>query len=134
MDNSNVKQRDVLDFKTFIKSYETASKVVELKKGENAHPGAHEITGENLYVRHDANPYKVAGIKHDEKQADINNFANANQVDVQGKEHDGQDPTGAKTNEKSEPTKADKKAADEAAALVGNAFTAASDTVSESTK
>lgn len=121
MDQKNVKQRDVLPFTEFVKARDTAMKVVQTKKGENPNPAAHDIKGEDLYVKHDANIYKASGIPHNEKIADTNNLANANQVDVQGKEHDGQDTTGKKANEKQEPSKADKKAAEESAALVGNA-------------
>jgi hypothetical protein len=83
MDNKDVKRRDVMGFDNFSKAYEQAGKVIPLKKGENAHPGAHAIQGENLYVRNDANPYKAMGIPHDEAQSDINpKYMNANQVDV----------------------------------------------------
>ena len=94
MDQKNVKQRDVLPFNEFVKAHETALKVIMTKSGENAHPGAHDIKGEDLYVKHDANIYQASGIPHDEKIANANNLANARQVDVQGKPHDGQDPTG----------------------------------------
>jgi hypothetical protein len=95
MTQKDVKKRDVLPFNEFVKARDTAMKTVMTKKGEDPHPGAHAIKGEDLYVKHDANIYKAAGIPHDEKMADINNLANANGVDVQGKPHDGQDPTGA---------------------------------------
>lgn len=108
MDQTNVKKRDVLPFEEFVKAHETALKVVMSK--ENPDPGAHAIKGEDLYVKHDANIYKAAGIPHNEKIADANNLVTANQVDLF-----------SKTNEKDEPTKADKKAADDAAALIGNA-------------
>lgn len=107
MTNKDVKKRDVLPFDQFVKAHETALKVVMSK--ENPDPGAHAIKGEDLYVRHDANIYKAAGIPHNEKIADANNSVNANQVDLF-----------SKANEK-ETTKADKKAADDAAALIGNA-------------
>lgn len=83
MDNKDVKKRDVMDFDNFSKAYEQASKLIPLKKGENAHPGAHAIEGETLYVRNDANPYKAMGIPHDEEQSDVNpKYMTANQVDV----------------------------------------------------
>lgn len=82
MDQSNVKRRDVWTFDEFAKSYEQASKSVMLKKGENAHPGAHQITGEGAYVRNDANPYKAFGIPHDAKEANVNDRMNANRVHV----------------------------------------------------
>lgn len=83
MDNKDVKRRDVMDFDKFAKAYEQANKLIPLKKGENAHPGAHAIKGENLYVRNDANPYKAMGIPHKEELSDINpKYMNANQVDV----------------------------------------------------
>jgi len=83
MTEKDVKQRDVMDFDKFTKAYEQANKLIPLKKGENAHPGAHAIKGENLYVRNDANPYKAMGIPHKEELSDINpKYMNANQVDV----------------------------------------------------
>ncbi len=94
MDQKDVKRRDVLPYNEFIKARDTAMKAVMSKEGVNPDPGAHAIKGEDLYVRNDANPYKAMQIPHDEKQADINNFVTANQVDVQAKPHDGEDPTG----------------------------------------
>lgn len=83
MDNKDVKKRDVMDFDKFSKAYEQANKLIPMAKGENAHPGAHAIKGENLYVRNDANPYKAMGIPHNEELADINpKYMTANQVDV----------------------------------------------------
>ena len=83
MDQSNIKKRDVKDFDKFSNAYDLASKTVQMKQGQSAHPGAHVIEAENLYVRNDANPYKAMGIAYDEKQADINpKYMNANQVDV----------------------------------------------------
>jgi hypothetical protein len=122
MDLKNVKKRDVLPFGEFLKARETAMKAVMTKKGENPDPSAHAIKGEDLYVKHDANIYKASGIPHDEKIADSNNLATANQVDVQGHAHDGQDPTGGKKTNESEPSKADKKAAKDSAELIGNAY------------
>jgi hypothetical protein len=109
MDQKNVKKRDVLPYEEFVKARDTAMKAVMTKSGENPNPAAHDIKGEDLYVRNDANPYQAMGIKHDEKLANINNKNNANQVDVSG------------ANENAEPTKAEIKAAEDAAALVGNA-------------
>lgn len=100
MTQKDVKKRDVLPFNEFVKAHETALKVIMTKKGENPDPGAHAIKGEDLYVRNDANIYKAAGIPHDEKQANINNNVNANQIDVQAKPHDGQDPTGEDSKKK----------------------------------
>ena len=94
MTQKDPKKRDVLPFNEFVKAHETAMKAVMTKKGENPDPGAHAIKGEDLYVRHDANIYKASGIPHDEKLANINNLNNANQVDVDDKANDGQDPTG----------------------------------------
>ena len=94
MTQKDVKKRDVLPFNEFVKARDTAMKAVMTKKGENPDPGAHAIKGEDLYVRHDANIYKASGIPHDEKLANINNLNNANQVDVDDKANDGQDPTG----------------------------------------
>lgn len=121
MDIKNVKKRDVLDFNTFVKARDTAMKAVMTKKGENPDPGAHAIKGEDLYVRNDANIYKAAGIPHNEKIANINNTSNANQVDVQGVPHDGQDPTG--DDAKSKKTTADVKSiknASDTASMLGN--------------
>lgn len=89
-----VKKRDVMEFDDFAKAYETAKKVIMTKKGQNADPGAHKIEGEGLYSRNDANPYKAFGIPHDEKTANASDFANANHVDVEDKNHDGKDPIG----------------------------------------
>lgn len=94
MTQKDVKKRDVLPFNEFVKARDTAMKAVMAKDGVNPDPGAHAIKGEDLYVRNDANPYKAMGIPHDEKQANINNTVTANQVDVQAKPHDGEDPTG----------------------------------------
>lgn len=83
MTPKDIKKREVLGFDEFIKAHETASKSVMLKAGENAHPGAHAMKGEDLFVKNDPNPYKAAGIPHDEKKADWNaKNMNANQVDV----------------------------------------------------
>lgn len=94
MDQKNVKRRDVLPYSEFVKARDTAMKAVMTKKDQNPNPAAHDIKGEDLYVKHDANIYKASGIPHDEKMADLNNTANANQTNVQGAEHDGQDPVG----------------------------------------
>lgn len=81
--DKDIKKRDVMDFDNFSKAYEQASKLIPLKQGESAHPGAHAIKGENLYVRNDANPYKAMGIPHNEEQSDVNpKYMTANQVDV----------------------------------------------------
>lgn len=80
MDNSNIKKRDVWTFDEFVKSTDEASKSIMLKKGENPHPGGHTITAESAYVRNDANPYKAAGIKYNEDEANINDRMNANRV------------------------------------------------------
>jgi len=109
MTNKDVKARDVLPYNEFLKARDTAMKTVMTKKGENPNPAAHDIKGEDLYVRNDANPYQAMGIPHDKKLANINNTNNANQVDVAG------------ANENAEPTKKEIKAAEDAAALVGNA-------------
>jgi len=82
MDNKDIKRRDVLDFDTFSKAYEQSSKLIPLKKGESAHPGAHAIQAEGLYVRNDANPYSAMGIPYNEDEANINDKMTANQVDV----------------------------------------------------
>ncbi len=82
MDQKNIKQRDVLDFDKFAKAHETAMQAVMLKKDESAHPGAHAIKGEDLYVKNDANPYKAMGIPHNEEKGNTNDYMTANQVDV----------------------------------------------------
>lgn len=83
MTNRNIKERKVMDFEKFKESYDNARKAVKLKDGDKAHPGAHDIKGEDLYVRNDANPYQAAGIPHDEDKANVNpKYMNANQVDV----------------------------------------------------
>lgn len=91
MDQKDVKKRDVMSYDDFIKSYDQARKTVSIKAGQNPHPGAHAIEGEGLYVRNDANPYKAAGIPHNEKEANANDSVKADHVDVAGKPHDGQD-------------------------------------------
>ena len=117
MTNKDVKKRDVLPFNEFVKAHETALKVVMTKKDENPNPAAHDIKGEGLYSRNDANPYKAFGIPHDEKTTDINNNANANKTDVQGKVHDGQDPVEAKADKKINASDVAQKASDAASML-----------------
>lgn len=93
MDLKNIKKRNVIDFDEFSKAYDEASKLVDLKKGQNAHPGAHAIKAEGLHYRNDANPYIAAGIPMDKPEdANKNDRNMAIQVDVYPKVHDGKDP------------------------------------------
>lgn len=124
MNNKDVKKRDVLPFDEFLKAYDTAIKVVATKNGENPHPGAHAIKGEDLYVKGNANIYKAAGIPHNTELANVNDTINANSVSVQEKPHDGQDPNDKKVIPAGKPTKEDAKAAKEASALIGSAYSA----------
>ena len=104
MDQKNIKRRDVVPYDEFTKAYETVKKVVLTKKGQNPDPGAHEIEGEGLYSRNDANPYKAFGIPHDEKTANAADFTNANHVDVEDVKHDGKDQgKGVKEKELTQP-------------------------------
>jgi len=124
MDQTDVKKRDVVSFEEFVKAYDKVKKIIPLKAGEKVHYGMHDIKGEPLYVRNDANPYKAFGIPHDEKQADANQKGmSANQVDV----FDGVEAKSDKGKDKATDPKHDKdtkKAAKDAAAIVGNMSTA----------
>lgn len=84
MDNKKVKERNVLDFKEFVKVQENSHKPVMTKKGENPDPGGRPpITPEPLYFHNDANPYVAAGLMTGkEEDANRNDKMNARQVDV----------------------------------------------------
>lgn len=92
MDQKDVKRRDVVNFDEFVKAYDKVKKAIPLKQGEKPHYGIHDIKGEDLYVKNDANPYKAMGIPHDEKKADVNQMNHTtNQVDVYDGKAEGKD-------------------------------------------
>lgn len=133
MDQSNIKRRDVMNFDEFKESYDQARKTVMLKKGEKAHPGTHEIQGEGLYVRNDANPYKAFGIPHNEKEANANDKIFADRVHVYDGKADGKDLDG-KDGSYGTKDKAADKAAKKVADLVVNTMQSAAILLDENAK
>ena len=109
MDQKNVKERNVLTFDAYLKKQDKLLKAVEADE-KDVEYGQKPIKAEDPYVRHNANVYRAAGIKYDDKIA--------NTEDTQKAGHNPDDDERAIANAKvaagEEKTEAKKTASKEA--------------------